>query len=360
MENIINGTRSIAPDSRQVADFERRITENPVISFDEEGPPPNEASPLMKLLYTCHRDAYVLIDRTRSILEREEKSGGSGILTQSVRTFIDFLPSPETMLQQSPGLLTAVHEINHGYTRLYASNVIPHQHMPAASRRYMCYFLTREKTAVIRVSNADETPRYAMLETVIPAELRTKRFDTYVAGDEGSKSGVYTLLDEYNAYFQSFRTAFSLVPYFKKERPRDDGNWLTWAGKLYSDYFAYFEFRYWILTYLLHLRRIDQPRFEAVIKTKGFRMAFSWIDSEYSKLAASFDDTVTDLVSFVLREGGEAGYESAGDDDPWKGMLLTIGGSGIEMDMIERDLLAPLFERPEYKELLDILHDRTG
>jgi hypothetical protein len=346
----------ISADEHAVAEFENRIKENPVMYMEEVDRPGGGTSPLMTLLYTYHRDGYALIDRTQSIVEKEEKTGGMGLATQSIRYYLDSLPSPETIIQQSPDILNAIHEINHGYTDLFASNFIPHQHMAPVSWRYSSYFITREKTVIIRVSNADEMPFYSVLRNVIPSGLQTKRFDTYVSGEEGSTCGMYTLLDEYNAYYQTFRLTHALYPYFIEERPHDNSNWLKWGGKLYTDYCAYSEFRYWILTYLLHMKRINQAKYDTIVSNKGFRISFSWIDEDYTALVTSFDETIENLVSFVRKQGSDADYCPPGEGDPWKGMLLTIGDKGIEFDMIERDLLEPQFKNPEYGKLLEILY----
>jgi hypothetical protein len=352
-----NNKKIMSADSTAVSEFENRIKQNPVMHMEEVDQPGEEAGPLMKLLYTYHRDGYVLIDRTKSIVEKEEKTGGMGLATQSVRYYLDSLPSQETIIQQSPDLLNAIHEINHGYTDLFASNFIPHQHRAPVSWRYRSYFITREKTVIMRVLNADEMPFYSVLQNVIPSDLQTKRFSEYVSGDEGSKTGIYTLLDEYNAYYQTFRLTHALYPYFIEERPHDNSNWLKWGGKLYNDYFAYYEFRYWILTYLLHMKRIKPEQYNNIVSNKGFRIAFTWIDEDYTALVKSFDKTVEKLVLFVQKQGSDAAYVSATQEDPWKGMLLTIGDYGIEFDMIERYLLEPQFKNPEYSKLLGILHN---
>lgn len=125
------------------------------------------------------------------------------------------------------------------------------------------------------------------LEAIIPEVKRTFRYKTYI--DKSSYqstqvSGISGLLDEYNAYYWSNKVIYDLYDYYKQEKPQTRATWQQWTTQVFAEYFAWAEFRYWILCYVLYAKKNEKRVYNSLMEDQPLRQAFTAIDDNFTEL----------------------------------------------------------------------------
>jgi len=120
------------------------------------------------------------------------------------------------------------------------------------------------------------------LTAVIDENHRTFRFDTYVIGLSEIQStqtkGVYGLLNELNAYYMGSRTQYD----FKAKYTNNS------IGRIFSGMQAYYEFKYFILTYLLYAKENHPQVYLGIVNNTAFKEAFNTINKSYEELTKQY------------------------------------------------------------------------
>jgi len=140
---------------------------------------------------------------------------------------------------------TAVHEGNHVYTH------------SAGFPRTLSYFICSGET--VNVTWTDVFPGRD-IQDAIPENLRTFRYKTYIVAPYSSSStqdqGIFGLLDEFNSYYQGTLASCNLLGYYQKNLLKDRIDpYFDFLSGIYGTYFAYYEFKYFIYTYLLYAKK---------------------------------------------------------------------------------------------------------
>lgn len=222
---------------------------------------------------------------------------GYYILAQS-KNFIRWFNSGDFLSD----LATAVHEECHAYSTIsYLKGGV----------RQSKFYLGNGKTVTIKYTDVFKSKEMA---STIPQDLRTFRFDTYIDNADpylGANSlGVYGLLDEFTAYYFGTRTACELYDYYMTLDQTPD-TWFDYISNVSGQYFAYGEFRFYILKYLMYAKKNYPAVYEAIMENKEFKQVFSTIDKEYARVINDFFDKKKKIASHLEGLGYEA-YERNG------------------------------------------------
>lgn len=231
------------------------------------------------------------------------------------------------------GINTAVHELCHGYS-----------HNKAGFGSEAIYIGNEESIIV------DYTPVFSSREMAssIPKKLRTSRYNVYVAGDEDLSSqvrGPYGLLNELTAYYWGTNTSVKLFDYYKTQSPTID-EWFDCITAATSSYFAYAEFRFFILYYLLYARDNDSEVYQDIISNDNFRLAFTTIDEKFEELVEEMFEGIEEIKEIV---------ESSGVSVEESNNTLWFGNSGRGIFTEEYHLLMSEMEKSKYQEMLGLL-----
>ncbi len=129
------------------------------------------------------------------------------------------------------------------------------------------------------------------LDKVIPKNLKTFRYDTYVLSDSYSNStqcnGIIGLLEEFNAYYHGTKLQFDLLPLYKEVYGNEFLNHWSFATSAHGD--AFYEFDFWIKEYLLHTK-IKEPKLYLELKNdSNFKNIYRTIRSNYSNLIQQYE-----------------------------------------------------------------------
>ena len=138
----------------------------------------------------------------------------------------------------------------------------------------------------------------------IPRELRTFRFETYVAGTTSTQGqGVIGLLDEFHAYYHGARCSFDLFEAYADAEGSEVNGLLEWIRKTQSDMTAYYEFDFFIKEYLLRMQAVHPGEYEALRHCSSFVMAYRSLSTEYSGLVRSYEKRINDEMNELNGSG---------------------------------------------------------
>lgn len=258
------------------------------------------------------------------------------------RSRIDLLASMETN----------VHEIAHGY-------------FDQGVYRYL-----RENSLRLKTDNAQgyiyispsesffvSFPLKAMfpsgeLSAIIPADLRTYRFETYIEGSTSTQSdGVLGLLNELHAYYLGSKYCFDMLEPYKTAAGSDAAGLFEWVTHTQSTMSAFYEIDFFIREYLLYMKKKHAANYEMLRSYRPFTESYITLNKLYKDLIDKYQDRIKDEMK-LLNSSGDAGTRIE------KGWLWVKAGnshvsSGTPIFSKEKDILMPMLESRRYRDIED-------
>lgn len=280
------------------------------------------ADPLQRILWQYSPEAWALVRRAEA-MSGEIRVGdawrimpeGSGLRTirnadgSEVRTvltnrgFWKWIDRSKPFLDQLSDACTAVHELCHAWNSRAAAWALSQQKFDhslawqaAGSTRWLIrytrFYLGRDNMPLALDRMVRGYPEAAAfpakrIASLVPERLRTFRYKTYVgerANHSCQSTGISGLLDEYNAYYWSNRVPYELYDYFRSELPATGATWVAWLKEVRNHYFAWAEFRLWILAWLRVAEKEEPAVWRSVMEDTPLRRAFTVLDDEFTAL----------------------------------------------------------------------------
>ena len=187
------------------------------------------------------------------------------------------------------------------------------------------------------------------MAATIPEELRTFRY-SYVGEAQqyltSQTDGPYGLLDELTAYCWGAHTNVALYDYYLA-KATSASDWLSYIHLLSSDYYAYAEFKYFILHYLVYAQENDPAVYRGIVENTAFRTAYAAIDDRFAAVVDAVQRRFEDVADH-LRSEGHSVTRSGG--------YFYIDGSGAGTFEAVYDLLATELAKPVYQQMDAVLH----
>jgi hypothetical protein len=127
----------------------------------------------------------------------------------------------------------------------------------------------------------------------IPKSWKTGifRYKTYIQGIKGEdqistiSDGIYGLMDEFDAYYQSTKAVVELYNYYKTFADyREPYYWALYLSNCSSSIYAYFEFKLFIAWYLKYARKNHPRIYQTTLQNKNLKVVYSLIDEAYKKV----------------------------------------------------------------------------
>lgn len=240
-------------------------------------------------------------------------------------------------------LNTIVHESVHGYTQSWAYVLLQKQDSSKYKFRdnYSAFYLSEDESYLVKHGKVFSSNEIAKN---IPKSLRTFRFEPYIAprnNELGSQvQGIYGLMDEWNAYYHGTKTAYNLYSYYTVKSDSDPQIYLEHITDISGTYFAHYEFKYYILSYMLYAKNNHPDIYKDILSNRELKKAYRAIDLNYTQLIVDFQkrmkqierifDANPDLPEIAIKNG-----------------YYFIGRKGVGLFTEERDVLRKALEHPE-------------
>lgn len=190
------------------------------------------------------------------------------------------------------------------------------------------------------------------LSNVIPASLRTFRFDTYIKGETSTQSdGVIGLLNELHAYYCGSRYCSEMLEAYKLAAGSDAAGLFEWVTHTQSTMTAFYEFDYFIREYLLYMKRNYPEKYEMLRSHESFVEAYSTLRTSYNELINRYIDRISSEMDH-LNSSGEAEIRIA-DGWLWVKSGNSHISSGTPIFSEDKEKLLPALEGKRYREILN-------
>ncbi len=240
---------------------------------------------------------------------------------------------------------TVVHEINHGYTNLLALNEKASKNLTKLVDKRASFFFINASQQIL-VPHTTTFPSKLIANNVKLA-FRKFRYDEYITSTNSilgtQQSGIYGLMDEWNAYYQDTRTNYELYDYFVAETKQTPEDWARYLGQVNGVFYAYAEFKYFILEYLKYAQKNQPAIYKDIINNTAFKESFQAIDQGYANLIEQY---------FERRRGILASLKEKGLKVSMDGQFTFIGTKGHGNFMKEYQGLMAAMEEASFKKIL--------
>jgi hypothetical protein len=293
---------------------------------------------------------YLLMQYDGLPAESEASSQNGGVMTsgKSEETF-GFLRG-RTRIDMLASMEKNVHEIAHAY---YDHNTLPYislhnlKAIPENAEGYL--FLSSSKGYFVSFPLKNMFPARE-LDDLIPADLRTFRFNTYIKGITSTQSeGIMGLLNELDAYYNGSRFCYDMLEPYKSAVSSDASGVFEWVTHTQSTMSAYYEFEYFIMEYLLHMKVKYPENYNKLLECEPFIDAFSEVRDMYKDLL----DNYTDRINKEIKNINSSGKASARMDKGWLWIKAEKSNieSGTPIFSNPREKLMPILESRKYREI---------
>ncbi|MBD3290897.1 hypothetical protein GF337_18965 [candidate division KSB1 bacterium] len=249
-------------------------------------------------------------------------------------------------------LSTIVHEVSHGYASRLAWKALQDQNIAVSiDEGYSYYYLGDRHSILVK-----ETPVFKSHEIhrIFPAKLQTNRYETYIHPSDPmmgtQQKGIYGLLDELAAYYHGTKVSIDLYDYYKSIDSNTGSEWLDFLEGVGATYFAYKEFKLYILQYLIYAEQYQPDMYREIIDNQPFVTAFLIVNEKFDNLIQRFYDLKDELTS-VLQQKEIDVYE---END-----YLFIGPEGRKMFHQDYEKLQAELQKDRYRRLMNRLKQRS-
>ena len=249
-------------------------------------------------------------------------------------------------------LSTAVHEQEHIYTAFntqYSTKRDPVTGEYGISK-VRAYYTGEGRHIMVPETDTYQTEEIA---AIVPEDLRSFRYSTYVgAGAEvdSNVNGIYGLMNEFTAYCWGSITNVSMYEYFL-DQPFSRENWFEYVAMSSSDYYAYSEFKFFILSYLIYAKENYPEIYAETMDNQALRDAFRIVEACYRGVVEQYFANL-DKTEEYLKANGLPAFQDNGY------FYISNGGSGyslIDTFVSTYELLENAMQAPEYVEMYNLM-----
>jgi hypothetical protein len=256
------------------------------------------------------------------------------------RTRIDLLVSMETN----------VHEIAHGYfDRNVFRYLLDNKTDFNAGNANGFIYITPELGCFVSFPLKSMFPS-AELAKVIPQDLRTYRYDTYINGTTSTQSdGIIGLLNELYAYYCGSRFCYEMLEPYGEAAGSGAAGLFEWVTHTQSSMSAFYEFDFFISEYLLFMKRNHPSEYGQLRSYTPFR-------ESYSVIRGLYIDLINRYLERIDREMNELNSKDGAEARIKDGWLWVRAGdshifSGTPLFSDERKILLPVLESKRFREI---------
>ncbi|MFT6826870.1 MAG: hypothetical protein ACI9Z3_000911 [Roseivirga sp.] len=301
----------------------KNTTEQKIYEYLDKYSP--ESSEMLRLLYSLP-SSYQLNGITLNL--SGEQSPSSWVSDNSEKGIME-------------ALNTVVHESMHGLTSRLPYSLLKAQGDSEYTFKesYSAFYINKDSSFLVKHSPVFNSNK---ISNEIPKALRTFRFKPYItprSNTLGSQAnGIYGLMDEWNAYYFGTKAALDLFDYYKSKSNQNYEVYLDHVSNLAGTYYAYYEFKYFILKYLEYAKSNEKEIYDGIIANFEFRMAFTSINDRFSGLLNQFEERLATIAKLPESNTKDSVYEENG--------YYFINKTGVGLFTEEAEMLKTELDKP--------------
>lgn len=243
-----------------------------------------------------------------------------------------------------------VHEIAHAYFDQNAFRYANENNLemdPGNAQGYI--YISPSKGFFISFPMKDLFPSRE-LAGVIPENMRTYRFETYIRGMTSTQSeGVIGLLNELHAYYLGSQYCYEMLEPYKIATSSDGTGLFEWVTYTQSTMSAYYEFDYYIMEYLLLMKEKYPSYYKQLRSYAPFSDAFIVLRKLYAELI----DNYTERIRSEMKKLNSSRDASARMEKGWLWIRAEKSNvaSGTPVFSDPREKLLPVLQSRRYRDI---------
>jgi hypothetical protein len=215
-------------------------------------------------------------------------------------------------------LEVSVHETNHKFSSLNLLGTTPN----SIQEQYLV------EGEIIKVQHGSSPIKTETVTGTLPVRLRTFRWGTYVSPNAiptANQHGIYGLLDEFNAYYRGLKAVYECFPCLSElDGFRDENVARSYVSALATDGSsagAFYEFKYWILRYLVYAKEKAPAQYRSIMQNGNFLKVFLYIHDNFELLV---EEMIPKRVNELISGMGEAGLKASLEDIRGIGLAFFV------------------------------------
>jgi hypothetical protein len=239
-------------------------------------------------------------------------------------------------------LNTVVHEMDHGFTGRVYLKILKEANQPVEGFGYSAFYLGNKETQLVRHTDVFVSSE---INSVYPKNLITSRYQTYIYPSEpimsSQQSGIYGLLDEWNAYYNGTKTSVDLYQYFK-DKHDDASGWIEFFSDYYGTYYAYLEFKSYILEYMIYAQKNHPQIYQGFMNNRDLLYTLRKNDELWKAVINRFKSLKKEIVRNIKAKGVEVEEKDG---------FIFINDSGIGNFSEIYNKFQEELKKPQYQEI---------
>jgi hypothetical protein len=287
-------------------------------------------------------------DQLPSNLSARTKEGAVVGSTKSTGTFHYLrFNSVEELLRS---MATNVHEISHGFASLNIYKYANENNIFLDwNRTEVFIYLAPTETFFVSVPKSCLFPTKKIKESV-PERLRTFRFSAYVDGETSTQGdGIVGLLDEFHAYYLGCKFTFDVKDVYLEVFTSPAEGLLSWVSRSQSQRCAFYEFDFFIMEYLLYMKKNATEDYFQLLGNQEFVQAYKSTHKLYRNLLEDYKNSIGDEISELNEKGNF--IVSIEDNKIWIQRNGSLKRSGTLIISDDEEVLKPILLSSRYDEI---------
>jgi hypothetical protein len=315
--------------------------------YEFETPPPDlhydpeksDTDFVLHILQTCSRDSFFILYHFMHELPMNMKNNRM-VIEDTVTIRMDFMQfaDTESRLALAGSIYTIVHECTHSIHHTLIRKALKKHSISLYHPAFKYTYRYVEQGNVFSGTLAPfviyvggnkcilfphtDNVNATKIHDVYPVHLlengiHRERYEIYIHPGTSRAPGAfydfYTLFDEFHAYYHGSRTIVDMIPYYQKELPQTSDTWVSFFGKTFSSCLGYYEFKLYMLVYLLMAKQQYPEVYALIMSNTQFKKAFREIDERFARLINDFlEQKIKHIKEWLASQGFEV------EESRWK------------------------------------------
>jgi hypothetical protein len=301
-------------------------------------------------------DSWNLLMQYENLPERSSAAAADGRSVSSekpVTTFYYLEGNTRTQILSS--MATDIHEIAHGYCNQNIFKYATEKGLELDMNKAELFFYYSPSRSFFVSFPVNSLFHSNVLVSVIPENLRTFRFSTYIAGTTSTqREGVIGLLDELHSYYLESKFYSQMLDAYKTSEGSDAEGFYEWVHHSQSAMTAFYEFDFFIKEYLLYMK-LNYPQDYLKLKSyHPFIEAYNAIRSSYEEVIKNYIQLINSEMDLLNSSGNDKA--KIADNELWVRAGNSETSKGTPVFSEDREKLLPVLESDRYQEISADFH----
>lgn len=165
---------------------------------------------------------------------------------------------------------------------------------------YSKVYPSSDLNKVVRKGQQDSIYRYGIYvggKNSLYGQKETNKINTKESNTAASiKDGIYGLMEEFAAYGVGISTSINLYDYFMDKFGKDNEDaWYDFRHMVEDDEIAYYEFHFFIGSYLVNAKKNHPEIYKGIMDNKVFRVVYTLIENKFKASINLFNEKLKNV-----------------------------------------------------------------